>query len=29
VLALFFYPISKQFNQNMQAELAARRRLGE
>ena len=25
VVALFFYPISKQFNENMQAELAKRR----
>ena len=26
VVALYFYPISKEFNENMQAELAARRR---
>lgn len=26
VLALYFYPISKEYNENMQAELAARRR---
>ena len=27
VLALHFYPISKEYNENMQAELTARRRL--
>jgi len=29
VIALFFYPISKRYNENMQAELAARRRMAE
>ena len=27
VIALYFYPISKEYNENMQAELTARRRL--
>jgi Na+/melibiose symporter-like transporter len=26
VMALYFYPISKEYNENMQAELAARRK---
>jgi len=25
-MALYFYPISKEYNENMQAELAARRK---
>jgi GPH family glycoside/pentoside/hexuronide:cation symporter len=29
VLALYFYPISKEYNENMQAELDARRRLAK
>jgi GPH family glycoside/pentoside/hexuronide:cation symporter len=29
VIALYFYPISKEYNENMQAELAERRRLAE
>ncbi|SEF59022.1 glycoside/pentoside/hexuronide:cation symporter, GPH family [Xylanibacter ruminicola] len=29
VMALYFYPITKEFNENMQAELAARRRMAE
>ncbi len=29
VLALHFYPITKEFNENMQAELAARRRMNQ
>lgn len=29
VVCLFFYPITKRFNENMQAELAARRKLNE
>lgn len=29
VIALYFYPISKEYNENMQAELADRRRLAE
>jgi GPH family glycoside/pentoside/hexuronide:cation symporter len=29
VVALYFYPISKEYNENMQAELADRRRLAE
>ena len=29
VMALYFYPITKEFNENMQAELAARRRLSK
>jgi len=29
VIALFFYPITKKYNENMQAELAARRKMVE
>ena len=29
VMALYFYPITKEYNENMQAELAARRRMAE
>jgi GPH family glycoside/pentoside/hexuronide:cation symporter len=29
VLALHFYPITKEYNENMQAELASRRRHAE
>jgi len=29
VMALYFYPITKEYNENMQAELSARRRMAE
>ena len=29
VMALYFYPITKEYNENMQAELAARRRMAQ